>query len=482
MLRILFVTSEAYPLMKTGGLGDVSASLPAALKRLQCDVRVMMPAYRDALARAGPVKQVARLSLPQADTAIALLQTTLPGTGVTTWLIDGPSAYDRPGNPYMGPDGKPWPDNARRFALLGQAAAALAAGDSTLHWQPQLVHCHDWQSGLTPALLSARQDRPATVFTIHNLAYQGLFDYDTFIELGLPRKLWSPEALEFYGRFSFIKGGLCFADHLTTVSPTYAKEIQAPAMGFGLDGLLRHRASELTGILNGIDERIWNPATDRHLAKRYDRRHFADKVNNKLALQHELGLPRSPSTPLLGTIGRLVQQKGIDLIVDALPHLLGLPLQLVVLGTGEPSYERVLRRHAARHPDRLAVRIGYDEALAHRIEGGADIFLMPSRFEPCGLNQLYSLRYGTVPIVHRVGGLADTVVDASDAALGAGRATGVVFERPEAEAMLNAIQRALMLYNNDRLWKQLALTGMRQSFTWRESARHYLQIYRKLLA
>jgi len=481
MRKILFVTSEAHPLMKTGGLGDVCGGLPQALRALGADVRLLLPGYHDALRRAGRLKMVAQLTLPPLASPVTLLEGVLPGTRVKVWLIDFPPAYDRPGNPYVNAHGQPWHDNAIRFALLAQVAVAIARGASGLAWRPDVVHAHDWQAGLVPALLATEAARPATVFTIHNLAYQGLFPYETFKSLSLPASFWSLHALEFHGQLSFIKGGIAFADRITTVSPTYAREIQTPEHGYGLDGLLRHHAARLSGILNGIDERTWNPARDPHLVSPYSMRRLAHKAPNKAALQKEFNLPVYTDVAMLGLVSRLVHQKGVDILLDALPSLMELPLQLVVLGSGDAQYEQALRTQAARYPDRLAVLAGYDEAVAHRIQAGADLFLMPSRFEPCGLSQLYNLRYGTVPIVRRVGGLADTVVAASVANIAAGTATGIVFDEATAEALAGAVRRALALYRDRRSWKQIQLTGMRQDFSWRHSAGDYLRLYDEVL-
>ena len=478
MPKILFVASEAHPLIKTGGLADIIGSLPAALAARGADVRLLLPAYHDAVARAGPLEPVAHIFLPGLAHSVTLLEGVLPGTPVITWLVDFPPAYDRPGNPYLNAYGHPWHDNAARYALLARVAVRLAFGTAGLKWRPEVVHCHDWQTGLVPALLAQEAKRPATVFTIHNLAYQGLFPHETFAALGLPASLWSHEALEFHGQLSFIKGGLAFADRLTTVSPTYAREIQTPEFGDGLDGLLRHRADRLTGILNGIDGDIWNPARDPLLAEHYSARRLPGKLANKLALQNALGLPKRAAAPLIGMVGRLVHQKGIDLVLEALPALMQRPVQMAVLGSGESSFENALRAQAEQHPGQLAVRIGYDEALAHNIEAGADMFLMPSRFEPCGLNQLYSLRYGTVPIVRQVGGLADTVVDATEKNLKAGNATGIVFRDASSDGLIAAVDRALVLFHNQRRWKRMMLAGMRQDFTWRHSAAEYLRLYK----
>jgi len=480
MHKVLFVTSEAYPLMKTGGLGDVCGSLPAALESLGCDVHLLMPGYRDALAHGG-FEPVARLQPPLFQHNITLLEGNLPGKRVKVWLVDYPPAYDRPGNPYHDPYGNDWYDNAARFALLARTAVALALGRTSISWRPDIVHCHDWQTGLVPAWLSLETRRPATVFTIHNLSYQGLFSRDTFTALGLPDTLWSSEALGFHGALSFIKGGVACANQLTTVSPTYAREIQSPEFGCGLDGVLRRRSYSLTGILNGIDTVEWDPAHDAHLNKPYSARRFRNKLDNKLALQNEFGLPPDPDIPVIGMVSRLVYQKGIDLLLGAIPKLAGMPLQMVILGSGETRYEKALDNAAAHTGDRLAVRIGYDETLAHRILASADMILMPSRFEPCGLSQLYSLRYGTVPIVRRIGGLADTVVDATPANLNAGTATGFVFDPAEPAALVAAVARALDGYRNSRQWKKLALNGMRQDFSWRKSAARYLALYKTAL-
>jgi starch synthase len=481
MRKILFVTSEAHPLMKTGGLGDVCGGLPQALHTLGADVRLLLPGYHDTLRRAGRLKRVAQLTLLPLAQPVTLLEGVLPGTRVKVWLIDFPPAYDRPGNPYLNAHGHPWHDNAARFALLARVAVAIARDTAGLAWRPDVVHAHDWQAGLVPALLAVDTTRPATIFTIHNLAYQGLFSYETFLSLNLPESLWTLHALEFHGQLSYIKGGIAFADRITTVSPSYAREIQTPEYGYGLDGLLRHHAARLSGILNGIDERAWNPARDPHLVSTYSTRRLTHKAPNKAALQREFALPVDADVALLGLVSRLVHQKGVDLLLDALPSLMKLPLQLVVLGSGEAQYERVLRAQAAQYPDRLAVLAGYDEAVAHRIQAGSDLFLMPSRFEPCGLSQLYSLRYGTVPIVRRVGGLADTVVEANVANLATGTATGIVFDAASAEALTGAVQRALALYRDRHVWEQIQLTGMRQDFSWRHSADDYLRLYEEAL-
>ncbi|UCE89907.1 MAG: glycogen synthase GlgA [Pseudomonadota bacterium] len=478
METVLFVTSEAYPLAKTGGLGDVSGSLPRALHSLGHEARILMPAYRDTLERAeahGKVREVAGFDIMQGR--VRLLETVLPGTRVKVWLVDYPAFFDRAGNPYLAPDGQLWHDNADRFHLFARTAVEIACDRVGLNWQPTVVHCNDWQAGLVPALLSLEPTPPATVFTIHNIAYQGLFPYETFVALGLPDALWSHHALEFHGHLSFIKGGLVYADRINTVSPGYAQEIQTPLFGYGLDGLLQFRTKRLSGILNGIDTREWNPGTDPHLIQNYNSRKLDDKQVNKLDLQKGMQLSHVAELPLFGFIGRLVEQKGIDLILDAMPQLVEMPMQLVMLGTGEARFEQELSDWSERYPDRVSVTVGYDEKLAHRIEASADMFLMPSKFEPCGLNQMYSLRYGTVPVVRRVGGLADTVTDTTTETLADGTATGFTFESSDGEALLATIRRGAELYADRTAWRKLQINGMRCDHSWRRSAAGYQALY-----
>lgn len=476
---VLFATSEVAPLVKTGGLADVSASLPKALCALGCDVRLVLPAYGEVLGRVE-----ARRRLDQFEVrgrAVEIYEAAVSGLP-PLWLVHVPELFDRPGNPYLGPDGRDWPDNAERFATFGEAIVdlVLAPPDG---FQPDVVHLNDWQTGLACALLARSAARPPVLFTIHNLNFQGLFDWGCFQRLGLPGELASMHTLEYYGQLSFMKGGLVFADLITTVSPTYAREIQTPEYGCGLDGLLRHRAADLHGILNGIDDEIWNPATDAWIAERYDVANLTRKRLNKAALQDTVGLPRS-DVPVIGMVTRLTEQKGIDLVIEALPALLARGVQLVVLGAGSQAYQHAFAAAAAHNPSRMAFVCGYDDPLAHVIEAGADVFLMPSRFEPCGLNQMYSMAYGTLPIVHGVGGLADTVRPAGapgDGALtGAHSGTGFVFTEPTSGALLGAVDRALAWYARPELWRVLQHNAMSLDFSWRQSSMRYLELYGRL--
>ena len=488
-MKILFVSSEIYPLVKTGGLADVSAGLPAALQVLEQEVMLIMPAYADAVAVAGELHEVATslVSGCGQQRNVRLLQGYMEEIGCPILLVEINGLFDRSGNPYQSADGSDWLDNGERFALFSQVVADVAMDRLGLHWQPDVVHCNDWQTGLVPALLSHESvggsERPGTVFTIHNLSYGGHFPYALFKGLGLPGAWWHFEGVEFYGAMSMLKAGIVFADHVTTVSPSYADEICMQEYGFGLHGALQQRRQQgrLYGILNGIDTQVWNPQLDPWLPFNYSvqRGRVAQKKRNKLALLQLLDEKNAlGDVPLIGFIGRLVEQKGIDLIIEALPVLMkSSDACFVIIGTGIVAFEQQLMALARRFPARIFVTIGYEEKLAHLIEAGANMFLMPSRFEPCGLNQLYSLSYGTVPIVHRTGGLKDTVVDANDTTLADGSATGFVFDSPDPEALCQVVRRALLLYARPRRWQALQKTGMLQDFGWQRSARSYLELY-----
>jgi len=479
-LRILFATPECSPLVKTGGLGDVSAAFPAATRALGLDIRILLPGYRPVLAQLRGCREVARLA-PAANFPLArLLQGQTP-SGVPLFALDCPELYDRAGGPYQDDAGRDWTDNALRFGLLSHAAALLGSAGSPLDWQPNVVHCNDWQTGLAPAYLRyAAGARAATLQTIHNLAYQGIFEPQFVAALGLPPESFTPDGVEYYGKLSFLKSGLQLADAITTVSPTYALEIQSEPLGFGLHGLLAARRDCLSGIRNGIDTGLWNPATDPFIACRYGADTLAAKAINKRALQRRLGLAPAPAMPLFAVVSRLAAQKGLDWLLAIAPQLLALPAQLVILGAGEPQLERGFRALAHGHAEQVSTTIGFDETLAHLIEAGADAFLMPSRFEPCGMNQMYSQRYGTPPVVRATGGLADTVVDCSPATLADGSASGFVFHDASAQALLTAVRRAAGTWRDSASWRALQRNGMARDFGWETSARRYAAIYARL--
>ena len=484
MRKILFSSSEVHPLIKTGGLADVSASLPIALHANGHDVRIILPAYRQCLEALTELRTIATIKLDGYYAPIEIIESTLPDSEVTIWLVHSPEHFDRDGGAYGPKLGGDWDDNAARFALFSRAIAAVAMNGAGLDWQPDILHCNDWQTGLAPALVADLPNRPATIFTIHNLAYQGLYPKETFDILDLPNSLWHSNGLEFYDMFSFMKGGLIYADHITTVSPTYADEICTYEFGYGLEGLLAERAKQgrLTGIINGIDLDDWNPKTDKALRKNYSAKTIKNKYQNKEAIQQHFGLPVKEDVLVLGLISRLVAQKGIDLTIEAIATLLdkGADIQLVCLGSGEADYEQSLRVLRAKYPDKVGVTIGYNEQLAHQIEAGADVFLMPSRFEPCGLNQLYSLRYGTLPLVRNTGGLADSVVDAFGDDLKNNFATGFKFQEPTAEALEETLNRAITLFHHPRIWRRIILTAMAQDYSWAKSAQAYHALYHQL--
>ncbi|MCU7906203.1 MAG: glycogen synthase GlgA [Candidatus Thiodiazotropha sp. (ex Epidulcina cf. delphinae)] len=478
-MKILFASSEVTPLIKTGGLADVAGSLPVALTHLDQDCRLIVPGYPDVLNKANDLQPVGKLQLPGESTPTNLLQGTCGPHRVPLYVVDAPHRFDRPGNPYLSPEGLNWPDNAERFTLFCRAATSLAMNQAGLDWQPDVVHANDWQTGLIAPLLLSEKNRPATLFTIHNLAYQGLFDHATFPHLGLPDHLWSYRALEFHDQLSFIKGGIALSDRVNTVSPTYADEIKTAEFGYGLEGLLIHRERHFSGVLNGIDYHAWDPQNDHHIPTAFSVENFAAKRRNKLALQREYGLPEDEHIQLFGYIGRLVDQKGVDLILQVLPGIMDSGSQVVMLGSGDKDLEHSLQKISNRYHSRIGVAIGYNEGLSHRIEAGSDCFIMPSRFEPCGLNQMYSLRYGTVPIVRRTGGLADTVTDVNPTTLANGTATGFVFDNADGDGLWGAVEHAINFYRRSTTdWEILARTGMQQDFSWEASAQHYLELYR----
>jgi starch synthase len=474
-MRVLHAAAELYPWVKTGGLGDVVAALPPALAAAGADVRLVLPAFTPLL-DAFDLSEVGRLRTPFAAERVRIALANLPQSGIGLYLVDHPAFYDRPGSPYQAPDGGDWPDNHRRFALLGWAAAALAQGADP-DWRPDIVHCHDWHAGLAPAYLRAADAATPSVFTVHNLAYQGFFPASAFGDLALPAGFFSINGVEYYGGLSFLKAGLYYAHRLTTVSPTYAREVQTPDFGMNIDGLLRTRADVLSGILNGVDAQIWSPENDGLLPRPYSVASVArGKAAAKTALARRFGLAAGDG-PLFGAVTRLTWQKGFDLVLAALPGVIALGGRLALLGSGDAGLEAGFAAAAQTYAGRVGVEIGYDEALSHLIIAGCDAILVPSRFEPCGLTQMYALRYGALPVVRRTGGLADTVVDANAVTLAEGSATGFAFDAGFPDGVLSAIDRAVELFDDRTAWRRVRRRAMTRDFSWAAAAREYLALY-----
>jgi len=482
-MKILFAASEAAPFARTGGLGDVAGALSKALSRLGHDVRLIMPLYRDIDVeryRLGVVAGGLEVPPTMGSGKVVILEGWLP-SGVRVYFVRHDPSFNRDGL-YQAPSGEDYPDNAERFALFCRATLEACRA---LAFQPDVAHVHDWQTALIPVYLKTllRGDSflegITTVFTIHNLGYQGLFGAEILPRLGLPREVFTPAGIEFYGQVNLLKGGLLFADLLTTVSPRYSREIRTPELGHGLDGVLRQRSGDLFGILNGIDPEEWNPAIDRHIAARYTAADLSGKAVCKKDLQRRFRLPERAEVPVLGVVSRLAGQKGLDLLRDIIVDVMSLDLQLVLLGSGEKALEAAFLQAARQHPSRLGVKIGFDIPLSHQIEAGADLFLMPSRYEPCGLNQMYSLAYGTIPVVRATGGLDDTIVTFDPET---GRGNGFKFDEATAAAFLQSIMQALALFSQKAHWGRVVANAMAGNFTWDRSAREYEQLYRRSLA
>jgi starch synthase len=460
---ILFATPECVPLVKTGGLGDVSAALPQALRALGADARVLLPGYRAVLSHDPAAREIA--SFTASGVGVRLLESQLPN--------DAPPLFTRGGGPYQDDMGDDWSDNALRFGVLSQVAAILGGPESPLAWRPDVVHCNDWPTALAPLYLYfTPKPRAASLITIHNLAFQGVFPYEDITALGLPRESLGIDGVEFYGQASFLKAALIFADAINTVSPTYAQEIQTPELGFGLDGVLRMRANRLSGVLNGIDVSLWNPATDPWIPAQYDAASVEKKRASKEKLQQRFELKGGDDVPLFATVARLTHQKGIDVIAEAMRAIVALPANVIVVGAGDRDLAQRMRDLRNALPGSVGTYIGFDESLAHLVEAGADIFLMPSRFEPCGMNQMYSQRYGTPPIAHATGGLVDTI-DAT---------TGFLFEPATSPALIEAARRAAALFRDKKKWRQMQLKGMGRDFSWEPAAGEYLKLYEKLVS
>ncbi|GBD11616.1 Glycogen synthase [bacterium HR23] len=479
-LKVCMASSEASPLARTGGLGDVVGALPKVLADLGVRVSLLLPAYRCVLQGPFPLEDTGialSVSVSGQREEAVLLRTRLD-SAVPVDLVRADHYFDRVH--LYGPPGQDYPDNARRFVFFCRAVLEALRREP-----PHILHCHDWQTALAIAFLKAQPQRypelagVKTVFTVHNLGYQGLFWHLDWHLLELPWEFFTPHFMEFYGRINFLKGGLVFADAITTVSPTYAQEVQTPEYGFGLEGVFRERRDALVGILNGVDEQVWNPQTDAFIAQRYNRRSVvAGKRACKADLKKTLGLTADERVPLIGMVSRLVEQKGLDLVMEGWQALLDIGVQFVLLGQGEERYESFVREAVAHHPGQVGAHLAFDDALAHKIMAGADMLLMPSRYEPSGLTQMYALRYGTVPIVRATGGLKDTVQEYDPST---GQGTGFLFERYTAEAMLEAVGRALALYRRRREWIRLVRNGMGADFSWRRSAQEYLAVYQRLV-
>ena len=475
MIEVLSVASEIYPLIKTGGLADVTGALPAALAGRGVSMRALIPGY-PAVMHKVKGRVVAELD-DFFDGRARLVAGRFANLDLV--VLDAPHLYDRPGNPYVGPEGWDWPDNWKRYAALSWVAAELGLG-LVQGYFPQVIHAHDWQAGLVPAYVKyGPSDTIRTVMTVHNMAFQGTFGADIFRQLRLPSHAFSVEGVEYFGGVGYLKAGMECADIVTTVSPTYASEIRTPAFGMGFEGLLNNRSETVFGILNGIDMEAWNPATDPALQQNYSANTVHLRRTNKAALVEQFGLD-GVEGPMFGVVSRLTWQKGIDLLVDAIDAMVAQGGRLVVIGSGEVALENALRGAAMLHPGKVGIITGYNEELSHLIQGGADVMLVPSRFEPCGLTQLYGLRYGCVPVVSRVGGLADTVIDANEAALEAGVATGMQFLANNEYALGDAIRRTIKLYGDDRVWRKMQRRGMKSDVSWNLSAGRYANLYSRL--
>ena len=477
-MRVLFVTSEVHPLAKSGGLADVSNALPRALARQGIDVRILSPGYPEALAKLRNPRVETKLKPLLGVTDALLVSGQLPDSQIPVWLIDAPSLFGRSGGLYQDERGQDWSDNARRFAFLAHVAAQLARDFAK--WKPDVVHANDWHAGLLPLLLSSEQTpRPATVFTIHNLAFQGNFAEQVLNEIDVPSRFFNADGLEFYGQVSFLKAAIRYSDRITTVSPTYAEEVLTPEFGCGMEGVLRNRGHDFSGIVNGIDDEAWSPATDIHLPRVYSARDISGKRICKAELQRRWGLEVDPEIPVIGFVSRLAHQKMADVVVDAVPAIVERGAQFVLVGKGDPALEAGFESLGRRYGSSVAIHIGYEEESAHRLQAGADILLAPARFEPCGLTQLYASRYGTIPVVRKTGGLADTVTDAT--ALSDRQATGFVFENPDLLSLLGAVDRALALYKEPLSWRRLQLQAMARDFSWNDSAAKYIALYHQAL-
>ncbi|MDB5525720.1 MAG: glgA1 [Rhizobium sp.] len=478
-MKVLSVASEVFPLIKTGGLADVAGALPLALAPLGVEMRTLLPGYPQVMAKLGDMRVVAELPWLLGETAALLAASH---AGLELYILDAPFFFDRPGGPYADASGLDHIDNWQRFAALSRIGAEIANGlDSD--WSPDLVHVHDWQAALTPIYLkySAAGGRVPSVITIHNIAFKGQYSSTIFPSLELPPDAFTVDGLEYYGDVGYLKGGLRTAWALTTVSPTYATEILQPEFGMGLEGLIAERVGDLTGIVNGIDDIVWNPEGDRHIPANYSSATLKRRAENRAALCARMGLTPGDG-PIFCIVSRLTGQKGIDLVIEAIDFLVANGGSLAVLGSGDAVLEAALQAAVVRYPGRVSMVVGYDEPLSHLMQAGADAILIPSRFEPCGLTQLYGLRYGCIPIVGHTGGLADTIIDANGAAVAARVATGIEFTPVTLDGLLGALRRAFRLHADPKTWATMQKTAMKSDVSWSSSARQYANLYQHLLA
>ena len=483
-MRVLFATSEAYPLIKTGGLADVSGALPKAISQLpnfKGDIKLLLPAYSAVLAKLQAAKIIANINVLGQDCCLIIGK--MPDSNLEVIAIKNAALYERTGGPYSDENGVDWLDNALRFGVLSRVASLLCSTKSPLkNWLPDLIHCNDWQTGLAPAYMKLLDNsKTKSILSIHNIAFQGCFNATWIKQLELPAEHFHINGFEYHGQISFLKAGLFYADKLSTVSPTYAQEIQTADFGFGLEGLLQTRSVDLVGILNGIDADEWNPAIDSHLPKNYSNNRITGKHAVKHALQQQLGLDIKANAPLLGIVSRLTHQKGLDLLPSIMPELVDLGCQFAILGSGEKKLEASFNALAERYPTQVSMNTGYHEHLSHNIMAGSDLFIMPSRFEPCGLNQLYGLAYGTPPVVSNTGGLADSVCDTTKLALKNKSATGFVVKNVTSASLLVTIQHALIIWQDKKTWRKIQKNGMSQDISWVSSAKPYLSFYQQAL-
>ncbi len=476
MMKVLFAASEIHPLIKTGGLADVAGALPISLRQAGQDVRLIMPAYNGILEKLAPVQRKINLGDPFGTGDIILLETLIPASDTPIWLVQCQSLFERGDNPYLDQNGKDYDDNHIRFAVFSWVTALLASQGNLIGWQADILHLNDWQTGLAAAYLKSwKTEHLPIVSTVHNLRYNGSFPLSLYSGVRLSNELLDLHGMEFFGQFSTLKAALVYSDAVTTVSPTYAREILTPEYGDGLDGTLRAHQHKLHGILNGVDYDEWSPEIDNNIAQKYDINTIELKDENKKALLIENGLTPDLSKPVFGVVSRLTEQKGLDLVLEAMPSVIENGARLILLGSGDPSLERAFLQLQSDYPDQVAVRIGYDEAYSHKIQAGVDSLLIPSRFEPCGLTQLYALKYGTLPLVRKTGGLADTVFELGDAA------NGFVFEQADTQSLIDTLYRAMDCFNHSQAWRQRQINAMKYDFSWQQTTATWLNLYQSLL-